>query len=94
LKLLTCLWLLHLVSLISLYVLGSELDIATFLTALFFGLIYLVKLGREASKRGRRWIVWCLLGVFLPFWSPISYPIFLFVTRNDESRDIEPSQAF
>ena len=36
-----------------------------------FGLVFPIQLGKEDHKR--RWIVWCLLGVSIPFWSVIEY---------------------
>lgn len=48
-----------------------------------FGISFLIQLGLEAHKRGRRWIVWCLFSFLYPIWPVFAYPIFVVVTRHD-----------
>ena len=66
-KLLGVLWALHVISLVLAYTLNPDLTVTAMLAFIFFGIAYLIQLGREAVKRKRRWIVWSLLGVIIPF---------------------------
>lgn len=84
-RLLGILWALHVISLVLVFTLDPSMAAVTFSAFILFGLAYLIQLGREAVKRKRRWIVWCLLGVIIPLWPALSFPIFYLVTRNDEN---------
>jgi hypothetical protein len=83
-KLLGMLWALHVISLALVFTFDPSLVVVTSSAFIIFGLAYLIQLGREAVKRKRRWIVWCLLGVIIPLWPALSFPIFYLTTRNDE----------
>ena len=84
-KLLAALWSLHTISpLILALMLGDNLSSLAYIAFLLFGIGYLIQLGREAVKRNRSWIVWCPLGVVIPLWPILSFPVFYFVTRNDD----------
>ena len=55
-------WIDHVISLILiLFAFREESGTALMVTLIVLGLIFLVLIGTEAAKRGRRWIVWSLL---------------------------------
>ena len=98
-KALGILWAIHVSSIVMFLVIASYTDgeaasgpvAYLLLVHIVFGLAYVIQLGREAVKRKRRWIVWCLLGFLVPFWHFMSFPIFYNVTRNDELKEAQPA---
>ena len=81
-------WAIHLLAFVMLVVFSSEpgsgLSNSLVGVVIVSAFAYLIQLGREAVKRKRRWIVWCGLAPIVPFWVALSFPIFYFVTRDDE----------